>query len=184
MASFVKPCSCINFHFLSHRKYRKYDWGPNSFLSRRSQSPLEWSGGRGWGYRRPSETLLSLGCFCASPRRSSKVWGLQPRVSGPLVAQSTATCLQKAQGSGEHMQLKVFFFFGPFSRQKIKRAKSPRTFYCYFFIAFPRFAAPRSLRLGRAKGQTGPVSPAPEKGLNCLFKRCWETHKKSPRPGG
>lgn len=33
MASFVKPCSCINFHFLSHRKYRKYDWGPNSFLS-------------------------------------------------------------------------------------------------------------------------------------------------------
>lgn len=133
----------------------------------------------GGGYRRPSEALGSVGRFCASPRRSSKVWGLQPGVSGPLVAQGTATCLQKAQSSGEHMQLKVFCCCCcPFSRQKIKRAKSTRTFYCYFFLAFPRFAAPRSLRLGRAKGQTGPVSPEPEKGLNCLFKRCWETHKK------
>lgn len=109
MASFVKPCSCINFHFLSHRKYRKYDWGPNSFLSRRSQSPLEWSGGRGRGCGWPSEALSGLGRFCRAPKRSSKVLGLQPGVSCSVVVQGRATHLQKTRGSGEHMQLKVVF---------------------------------------------------------------------------
>lgn len=162
MASFVKPCSCINFHFLSHREYRKYDRGPNSFLSLRSQSPPRTEWGKGVGCRWPSQALLGLGRFGAAPKRCAKVRGLQPRGLGSLVvAQDTATRLQKAWGSREHLPRKVVF------QSHLPPENKPSWFHQHDFtvisFVFLRFAGPGSLRLGRAQDTWGWVSPKKKK---------------------
>lgn len=93
---------------------------------------MEWGKGEG-DVGDPQKLYQAWARFCMAPKRTSKVWGLQPEVSCFVVAQGIATSLQKAWGPGEHMQLKVVCLFSPISLQKIKIANSTHTFYCYFF---------------------------------------------------
>lgn len=100
------------------------------------------------------------------------------RVSGPLVVQGATTPPPKSSGLGRAYAIKSRFF-SPISFQKIKRTNPPaRAFYCYLFC-IPPACSSGSWRLGRAGGTGRPVSPAAKGLLNCPFKCCWETHKKS-----
>ena len=179
MASFVKPCSCINFHFLSHRKYRKYDWGPNSFLSLRSQSPLEWNGGRERGCKWPSSSGEAWATLGSSPGEVLRLWSQTPVLWWPWVQPSRPP---KFQGSGEPVQFKVVF------QSQLASENKNSQFHQRVLLLFLLHST--GVQLLGVWGWLGPQDrPAqgPPHGKGCLnrpFQCCRETLSRSHGPGG